>query len=224
MDAARRRIQLRPLEEVGYRRLMELQGDLGDRAGAVSTYHHCASVLERELGVEPDPATRTALNNLLARVGPVAAPVPADDAAAGGRSGLAAARLVGRSAELGALRSLWRTAAAGRPTLAIVRGDAGVGKTRLVAEVAESARRDGAVVASTQCFGTAGRLALAPVADWLRSPAVRSGTATLDPVWRVEVERLVPSGKARGEPGAGLRGRWSTRGSATASSRGWPVR
>lgn len=39
VDAARRRIQLQPLEEVGYRSLMQLQADLGDRAGAVSTYH-----------------------------------------------------------------------------------------------------------------------------------------------------------------------------------------
>ena len=45
VQAARRRVQLQPLEEVGYRTLMELQADLGDRAGAVSTYHHCASVL-----------------------------------------------------------------------------------------------------------------------------------------------------------------------------------
>src|SRR5215472_7280079 len=60
VEVARRRIQLRPLEEVGYRTLMQLQADLGDRAGAVSTYHHCASVLERELGVVPDPATQQA--------------------------------------------------------------------------------------------------------------------------------------------------------------------
>src|SRR5262249_14463732 len=49
VDVARRRIQLEPLEEVGYRTLMQLQAELGDRAGAVSTYHHCASLLEREL-------------------------------------------------------------------------------------------------------------------------------------------------------------------------------
>src|SRR6516162_9949241 len=47
-DAARRRIRLRPLEEGGYRTLMQLQADLGDRAGAVSTFHHCASVLDRK--------------------------------------------------------------------------------------------------------------------------------------------------------------------------------
>jgi DNA-binding SARP family transcriptional activator len=60
VDAARRRVALRPLEELGYRTLIELQGDLGDRAGAVSTYHHCASVLERELASSPtrSPAPR----------------------------------------------------------------------------------------------------------------------------------------------------------------------
>ena len=70
VDAARRRIQLQPLEEAGYRTLMQLQADLGDRAGAVSTYHHCASVLERELAITPDPATRQAFERLMARSGP----------------------------------------------------------------------------------------------------------------------------------------------------------
>src|SRR5689334_18877773 len=157
VNAARRRIQLQPLEEVGYRTLMRLQADLGDRAGALSTYHHCASVLERELGVVPDPATRQALQDLMAHVDPAGVKLPGMEPGAG-RSGLAAAQLVGRSAELGLLQDLWRTASAGRPALALVRGGAGVGKTRLVTEVAELAQLQGAVVASTQCFGTPGRL------------------------------------------------------------------
>jgi DNA-binding SARP family transcriptional activator len=203
VDAARRRIQLQRLEEAGYRTLMLLQADLGDRAGAVSTYHHCASVLERELGVVPGPATRQALQRLMAHGDPAGTRPPATGSAVG-RSGFAAAQLVGRSAELGLLQELWRTAAAGRPGLALVRGGAGVGKTRLVTEVAGLARLQGAVVASAQCFGTSGRLALAPVADWVRNPAVQSATATLDPAWRAEVDRLVPSG-SRGQRGAGSR-------------------
>src|SRR5260370_8377100 len=66
------------------------------------------------------------------------------------------------------------------------------------------AQLQGAVVASSRCFGTSGRLALAPVADWLRNAAVQSATASLDPAWRAEVDRLVPAG-GRGEPGAGSR-------------------
>ena len=203
VDAARRRIQLQPLEEAGYRTLMLLQADLGDRAGAVSTYHHCASVLERELGVVPDPATRQALRRLMAHVDPAGTRPPATGPAVG-RSGFAAAHLVGRSAELGQLQELWRAAAAGHPGFALVCGGPGVGKTRLVAEIADLARLQGAVVASAQCFGTSGRLALAPVADWVRNPAVQSATATLDPAWRTEVDRLVPSG-GRGQRGAGSR-------------------
>ena len=203
VEAARRRIQLQPLEEVGYRNLMQLQADLGDRAGAVSTYHHCASVLERELGVVPDPATRQALQRLLAHADRAGERAP-EIRPAFGRSGLAAAQLLGRSAELGLLQDLWRTAAAGRASIALVRGGAGVGKTRLVAEVAGLARLQGAVVAGAQCFGTSGRLALAPVADWLRSPAFQAATTTLEPAWRAEVGRLLPS-EVRGQRGAGSR-------------------
>jgi len=182
LAAARRRIRLRPWEESGYRTLMELQATQGDRAGAVRTYHQCASVLERELGVEPDEATRKVLQRLLARTPERAA-----------RPGAA---LVGRAGELRALGDLWRTSAAGRAGLVLVRGDPGVGKTRLVAEVAALARRQGAAVAATQCFGTSGRLALAPVADWLRNPAMRA--PGLDPLWRAEVERLVPTADGGG--------------------------
>jgi DNA-binding SARP family transcriptional activator/tetratricopeptide (TPR) repeat protein len=187
VEAARRRVRLQPLEEAGYRILMELQADLGDRSAAVSTYHHCASVLERELGVAPDPSTREAFHRLMARARPGT-----------GRPGLAAAQLVGRSAELGVLQDVWRAADAGRRGLVLVRGGPGVGKTRLVAEVAEMARLQGAVVAAAQCFGTAGRLALAPVADWLRNDAVQSAVAALDPAWRAEVGRLVPAGRQPG--------------------------
>ena len=109
---------------------------------------------------------------------------------------------------------------AGRRGLVLVRGGAGVGKTRLVAEVAEMARLQGAVVATAQCFGAAGRLALAPVADWLRSDAVQSAAATLDPAWRAEVGRLLPAG-GRGVPAPGRR---RTPGSVTASSKAWPGR
>lgn len=210
-DAARRRIRVRPLEEGGYRTLMRLQADLGDRAGAVSTFHHCASVLERELGIVPDRATRQVFRRVLAADDPAGVTAPAIEPAVR-RSGFVAARLVGRSGELTLLRDLWEAAVAGRPGLALVRGGAGVGKTRLVAEIAEVARRRGAVVASSRCFGASSRVALAPVADWLRNPSVRSAATALEEVWRAEVDRLVPAqgraGRAAGPqaaagPGAG---------------------
>ncbi len=92
VEAARRRVQLLPMEEVGYRTLMQLQADLGDRAGALSTYHHCASVLERELGVDPDAATRATLQRLMASVDAAGAAEPAAGPAAAARLGLGAVR------------------------------------------------------------------------------------------------------------------------------------
>jgi len=206
--AVRRRIELQPLEETGYRVLIGLLADMGDRAAAVSTYHHCASVLERELGVLPDDATRAAFQRLMsrARPGPGAAhgppahepPAAAGTARAAGRPGQPRAPLIGRSAELRVLTGIWQAAAAGRHGVVLVAGGAGVGKTRLVTEAAELARRQGAVVVSTQCFAAPGRLALAPVADWLRDPVVRAAAATLDAAWRAEVARLLPD---QGIPG-----------------------
>lgn len=195
-DAARRRIRLEPIDESGYRTLMRLQADLGDRAGAISTYHHCASVLERELGLDPDTQTRELFERLLGGAVPISTS-HAPSASPTYRTGPAAAPLIGRELEFERLLSIWHDASDGRPQLVLVSGEAGVGKTRLVAEVAAAARIQGAVVAGTQCFGTSGDLPLAPVADWLRDPGVRSASAGLDPVWRAEVERLVPSGKRR---------------------------
>lgn len=79
-------------------------------------------------------------------------------------------------------------------------GDAGVGKSRLISELAQKARTDGAVVATTRCFGMARTLALKPVADWLRHPRIHRSLATLDEIWRVEVDRLLP-GAAEGSYG-----------------------
>ena len=49
-------------------------------------------------------------------------------------------RMVGREAELRRLLALLDDAAAGRPVVALVSGDAGVGKTRLVTELSAAAR------------------------------------------------------------------------------------
>jgi DNA-binding SARP family transcriptional activator/tetratricopeptide (TPR) repeat protein len=203
--AARRRLQLQPLEEVGYRTLMRLQANLGDRAGALSTYHHCASVLERELGVVPDRATQELLERLMKPAQAVLTVAAPKAPASSGRPWAASAQLIGRSRELGLLSESWQTSAAGRSGLVVVRGGAGVGKTRLVTEVADQARAHGAVIASTQCFAARGRLALAPVADWLRNPAVRPAIDMLDEAWRIEVGRLVPSDHGHSADVAGAR-------------------
>ena len=59
--------------------------------------------------------------------------------------------LVGREAELSRLRVLLDDAAAGHTWTALVSGDAGIGKSRLVDEVMQIAERDGFTVLCGQC-------------------------------------------------------------------------
>ncbi len=186
---ARRRVLLDPLEEPGYRLLMRAQLGAGDRAGAMRTYHQCASLLERELGVAPSPETRAALDAALAEAGREATAT-----GTGGSSGPPSSRasaLVGREREQARLVAAWEARPDGAGFL-VVTGEAGVGKTRLVAELARTVRGRDAVVAATRCFSAAGTVPLAPIADWLRHPQLRAAARTLEPVWQAEVARLVP--------------------------------
>jgi hypothetical protein len=61
----------------------------------------------------------------------------------------------------------------------VVAGGPGVGKSRLAAELSGIVQGDGAVVATTRCFGMSGRLALAPVADWLRTSDLQDAISRL---------------------------------------------
>ncbi|HLN15658.1 MAG TPA: AAA family ATPase [Acidimicrobiales bacterium] len=199
IDVAHRRVQLAPLEEMGYRTLMALQAESGDRAAAVSTYHRCADVLERELGVTPDAETIAFVDRLLDRRTGVAASGSLLSARPGPQTATTSG-FVGRDRELELVVGAWRAAVDGASGLLVVSGEPGVGKSRLVGELAALASAEGAAVAATRCFGQSRRLALAPVAEWLRSPALEPAVAALDAVWRGEVARLVPSAGSRGDP------------------------
>jgi len=195
IELARRRIDLEPLEEVGYRTLLRLQALAGDRAAALQTYHRCASVLERELGVAPDPATAAEYERLTGgeRDGPAAgAPGVADRVPAA-----SPVRLVGRERELELLQLSWQEAVGGLAGFTVLSGEAGIGKSRLLDEFCSVIRRGGFDAVRARCFAARGRLALAPVSEWLRSPSLRAARDRLDPVWATEVDRLVP----RGRPG-----------------------
>jgi DNA-binding SARP family transcriptional activator len=62
---AHRWLDIDPLHEPAYRALMNLHAANGDRAGALQVYGECAAILQRELDVVPDPATRAVRERLL---------------------------------------------------------------------------------------------------------------------------------------------------------------
>lgn len=172
-----------PLHEAGYRRLLRLHALNGDRAGALRAYHACATVLEQELGVEPSSATREAYQRLVRlEETPATAPEPA----------ARATPLIGREAEWEQLQAAWRRASGGTPHLALVSGEAGIGKTRLAEELLSWAGRQGVPTANARCYASGGKLAYAPVTAWLRAGALRERLTALEPLWLTELARLLP--------------------------------
>src|SRR5206468_3387933 len=65
---------------------------------------------------------------------------------------LVSPKLVGRAPILGELRGVLAGARSGRPLLALIEGDAGLGKSRLLEEVARSAQRDDFLVLAGGAF------------------------------------------------------------------------
>jgi len=194
--AARRRLALDPLHEPAHRRLMELYAAAGDRAAALAQYRECVRQLHRELGVAPLEET-TALYRAI-REGTSAPPPPAP---APGAAAPAALPLVGRTGELRELLDALRSADRdGR--VAVVEGEAGIGKTRLVDELVAAARGAGGATATARCFEDESGLTYGAVADLLRS-ALR-GRADAPPLpaeAAAEAARLLPElGPPAAEP------------------------
>ncbi|HEY4276699.1 MAG TPA: AAA family ATPase [Conexibacter sp.] len=116
---------------------------------------------------------------------------------------MTSARLVGRATQLAELEAVLAGAADGRPALAFVAGESGVGKSRLASELMRSARESGARVLSGDCVELGeGELPYAPLVGALRQ-LVRDGDpalAALPDQLRIALGAILPSlGGPRGE-------------------------
>ena len=85
-------------------------------------------------------------------------------------------RLIGRTAELAAFHLLVEQAKSGSGHVALLSGEAGVGKSRLVAEVKTSAEREGFMLFQGNCFQADRAFPYAPFLDMLRSSFSGSST------------------------------------------------
>lgn len=87
---------------------------------------------------------------------------------------------VGRVAELGRLEDVFARACAGSPSMLLIGGDAGVGKSRLVEEFAARTREHEALVLIGSCSGpSAGGLACGPVTEALQGLGEQIGIGRL---------------------------------------------
>lgn len=147
-----------PGDEAAYGVLIEAALRQGLRRRAIALYHRCRRAVDAELGVRPGPEIerlhREALAEAPARV-PAAPALPAPARAA------AASPLHGRDVVLARLLD------PAAPPVVLLTGEAGIGKTRLAAEVAARAAADGVAVLWGAGPDTAGGVPYGAVADAL---------------------------------------------------------
>ncbi|HZV77080.1 MAG TPA: AAA family ATPase [Candidatus Babeliales bacterium] len=137
-----------PLREDALRQLMAARYEAGDASGALAEFDRFKTELRAEIGAEPMPET-IALRDLIIRG--VALPSAADVREVATESSGVSRRVegtpfVGRAQEMQQLRAHWRRAASGSGGVFLVRGDAGIGKSRFAAEFAMIAEAEGARV------------------------------------------------------------------------------
>lgn len=168
-DRLREALERDPTREEAHRRLMRLYAHMGTSDLAVRQFHACQEALRRELDLAPQPETVTLYNDLLAdRIRQPSAPessretIEAPVLPPAEPSGVAP--FVGRNGVADRMReALWRENR-DRPAMVLVTGEAGVGKTRLLEEVARQAGREGAEVLWAGTGAHAHRFACGPFA------------------------------------------------------------
>ena len=162
MAVTRRLIAVDALDERAYRALIRQAAAAGDRSAGVHAYHACATVLNDELGVSPSRETQAAYEALLASD-------RAEEAPARPSEGPPQNRLVGRADPWAALGAALEEARAGRPRMALLTGEPGIGKSRLAEELVRWARTQGFAAAYGRCYAAEGGLVYATPATWLRT-------------------------------------------------------
>jgi DNA-binding SARP family transcriptional activator len=188
VQTAGRLLALDPLREDVHRALMRLYLRQGRRGAALRHYQVCVGVLERELGVEPEAETQCVYRGILQRQA---------RRIGGARQAVTVALtpFVGRHAEMTRLRTLLNETVAGCGRVALVTGEAGIGKSRLVEElIAEHMRREGRVLVG-RAYETEQILPLRPWIDALRTGRVLAAAereGDLHPGARRELARLFP--------------------------------
>jgi len=173
---ARKLLGQDPFREESYRTSMRLHALNQDRAGVLRTYRRLNDVLQAELGIGPSEET-TRLYESLTNNG-----IGVPDAWHG------QVPLVGRSGEWDGIMNAWKRVAAGGSAFLLLKGEAGIGKTRLAQEFKAWLDSLGIQTAAAGCYPSVRSLSYTPVTVWLRSlPLPKLGS-----VWLSELARLLP--------------------------------
>jgi len=132
-----------PWREDAVRQVMAIRYESGDRAGALAFYKTFAVALRRELNAAPMPET-IALRETIVRGDPL--PLTAVRMSEPARRHFSMLPFAGREEDIRSLVHRWRRTAQGRGATIVLIGEAGIGKSRLAAELMLRTEAEGARV------------------------------------------------------------------------------
>src|SRR5262249_15245035 len=180
---ARARVTADPLTEAAHVAVIRLLGRLGRGREALEQYETCRRILETELGAHPSGE----LERARVEIRRPALPPPSRRGARVARAGELLPR-AGRRAALVAMEERVAAAIEGRAPLLLVLGEPGIGKTRLLDELAARVRAAKGVVLAGRSFEAEMVQPYGPWIDALRSAPL----AYLEPKLRAELAPLLP--------------------------------
>ena len=191
IDLAERRLELDHLNESAHRMLLLAEAWAGRRDRAISRYRDAVRLLDEELGVSPLSET-TKLYEAIRKGETPDLPVSTVRSGKSVVASMPEPPFVGREKEWVSLtREARLSQIHGR--LLVLEGEAGIGKTRLAAELAADVERRGGRVAWARCHEGEAELPYAPLAQLLRTLLRdHTGSAILDESARGAVATLVP--------------------------------
>lgn len=178
-------IALDPWREEAHRQLMLLLALNGQRGAALAQYETCRRILVAELGIQPLEETTELYERI--RAADLGAP-----AAETQQQQLLP--FAGRGDEYAWLVREWKAARTSAKGIALIEGEAGIGKTRLAEEMLHHARGEGAIVLQARCYEFCNGVPYQPIADLLQQslPIAVANLHALPEVWLSELARLLP--------------------------------
>jgi tetratricopeptide (TPR) repeat protein len=204
--------RLSPWDEHNHRSLMLLYARDGRRSAALSHFRMCKEILQRELGVDPEPATLKLCQEIAGgeyaanareceepASGLRARPLQNSEPTAPARSVQPARPFVCREREIALLCARWARAAEGEASVATLIGEAGVGKTHILDELAREVRATRGHVLVGRCYESEQVLPFAPWVAALRAhPGLNDQAlwAELPPTSRAVLTRIFARAEA----------------------------
>ncbi|HTI32847.1 MAG TPA: BTAD domain-containing putative transcriptional regulator, partial [Miltoncostaea sp.] len=180
------------LREGVHRDLMRRLALAGDGPQALAEYVRLRDALAAELGMRPSDETRALARAIRAEAGATGAP-----AGPAGRAPRRAADVfVGREPERAALSEAWRATASGHGGVAVLVAAAGLGKTRLLSDLARAVAAAGGREAVGGALDLDGAPPLTPWSEALRALALAAPAPPQDAAWPADLARLVPAVEA----------------------------